>query len=203
MAAKVVEPGTGRPVPWGDRGEIVVSGFGVIHSYYNDPTRTAKTLKVHQEDLEPGGAGRDPSGALYRWLHTDDETYVDEDGYFVITGRIKDLIIRGGENISPLEIEARLFEHPQVNQASVFAIPSARYGEEVAAILELREENGKTRPGDSEIRVWVQQTLARYKAPAYVWWLPHTRLSVTYQPTFDYAQSMRMFFRISLAGIMP
>ncbi|KAL2839428.1 acetyl-CoA synthetase-like protein [Aspergillus pseudodeflectus] len=171
MAAKIVEPGTGRPVPWGERGEIVVSGFGVMHSYYNDPTRTAETLRVHREDLETGGAGRDPSGALYRWLHTGDEAYVDEDGYFIITGRIKDLIIRGGENISPLEIEARLFEHPQINQASVFAIPSARYGEEVAAILELREENGKIRPSDAQIRGWVQQTLARYKAPAYIWWL--------------------------------
>lgn len=171
MAAKIVQPGTGRPVPWGERGEIVVSGFGVMHSYYNDPMRTAETLKVHREDLVPGGAGTDPSGAPYRWLHTGDEAYLDEDGYFVITGRIKDLIIRGGENISPLEVEARLFEHPQINQASVFAVPSARYGEEVAATLELRDGDPKARPRDDQIRSWVQQTLARHKAPAYIWWL--------------------------------
>ncbi|KAL3439929.1 hypothetical protein BJX65DRAFT_291413 [Aspergillus insuetus] len=175
MAAKIVEPGTGHPVPWGERGEIVVSGFGVMHSYYNDPTRTAETLRIHREDLDSGGAGTDPSGAPYRWLHTGDEAYLDADGYFVITGRIKDLIIRGGENISPLEIKARLFEHPLVNQASVFAIPSARYGEEVAALLEARQEIGKTRPGDSEIRSWVQQTLARYHLPTFGGWATWTR----------------------------
>ncbi|KAL2852233.1 hypothetical protein BJX68DRAFT_275046 [Aspergillus pseudodeflectus] len=168
--AKIVEPGTGRPVPWGERGEIVVSGFGVMHSYYNDQARTAEAIKTHSEDLGPNGALRDSSGRRYRWLHTGDEAYLDEDGYFIITGRIKDLIIRGGENISPLEIEARLFEHPQINQVAVFAVPSARYGEEIAAILETRDSTSK-RPDDIEIRNWVQQSLARYKSPAHIWWL--------------------------------
>lgn len=106
-------------------------------------------------------------------MHTGDEAYLDEDGYFVITGRIKDLIIRGGENISPLEIEARLFEHASIQQAAVFGVPSDRYGEEVAAILELKDDE-KRRPSDSEIKDWMRQTLARYKVPVHLWWLGDT-----------------------------
>jgi len=106
-------------------------------------------------------------------MHTGDEDYFDQDGYVVITGRIKDLIIRGGENIAPLEIEERLFQHAAITQASVFGIPSERYGEEVAAFLELTE--GCVKPTDEDIRDWVHQSLARFKAPVRIWWLGDTQ----------------------------
>lgn len=171
FVGKVVDPTTTRALPWGERGEIVISGFGVMDSYYGQPDRTAQVIRYHDEDDLPGHVGRDESGALRRWMHTGDEGYLDPDGYFVITGRIKDLIIRGGENISPNEIEARLFRHPAVKQCAVFGVPSARYGEEVAAMLELSEEAHGRRPTDAEIKGWVRQELSRYKSPVYIWWL--------------------------------
>jgi len=101
-------------------------------------------------------------------MHTGDEGYLDADGYFVITGRIKDLIIRGGENISPVEIESVLYEHPAIKLAVVFGVASDRFGEEVAAMLEL---NGDSKPSDLELKDWVQGILSRHKVPAHIWWL--------------------------------
>ncbi|OAL25740.1 hypothetical protein AYO22_04729 [Fonsecaea multimorphosa] len=169
FSAKIVEPDTGKCLPWGQRGEIVISGYGRMHSYFGDKEKTAQVLKHHREDLLPGQAGRDVNGELRVWMHTGDEGYFDPDGYFIITGRIKDLIIRGGENISPVEVEERLYIHPAIRQAAVFGIPSQRYGEEVAAVLELEE--GYERPSDNDIRSWVRETLARFKAPVKIWWL--------------------------------
>lgn len=168
--AKVVDPQTAMTLPWGQRGEIVVSGFGVMHSYYNDSQRTRQAVRHHGE--------RDQNGELWRWMHTGDEGYLDEEGYFVITGRIKDLIIRGGENISPLEIEARLYEHPAVKQAAVFGVPSPRYGEEVAAMLELEDRFAGIHPSNAEIKEWVRQELSRFKTPKYMWWLGDKRAGV-------------------------
>jgi mevalonyl-CoA ligase len=179
FTAKIVEPNTGRCLPWGERGEIVVSGFGVMHSYFGDKERTEQALKRHVEDLLPGQVGRDASGQLRVYMHTGDEAYLDEDGYFIITGRIKDLVIRGGENISPVEVEERLYMHPAIKQAAVFGIPSNRYGEEVATLLELEE--GFDRPSDQEIRSWVRQTLAKFKAPVKIWWLGDAKRSIPSQ----------------------
>ncbi|KAF2654664.1 acetyl-CoA synthetase-like protein [Lophiostoma macrostomum CBS 122681] len=165
--AKIVDSSTMRTLPWGHRGEIVVSGFGVMHSYYNDPTRTAEAIRHHPSANDD-----------QRWMHTGDEGYLDDDGYFVITGRIKDLIIRGGENISPLEIEARLYQHPAIKQAAVFGVPSARYGEEVAAMLELEEDFNGQRPSQKDIKDWVRMELSRFKTPVYVWWLGDEALGV-------------------------
>ena len=161
---KIVHPNTAQTLPWGSRGEIVISGFGVMHSYYGQPDRTAQAVRQHEEDLV---LGKDR-----KWMHTGDEGYLDRDGYFVITGRIKDLIIRGGENVSPVEIESRLYQLPAIKQCAVFAVPSARFGEDVAAMLELNEM--ERRPSDAEIRSWVTMELARYKAPSYIWWLGDT-----------------------------
>ena len=172
LAAKIVVPNTGRVLPWGERGEIVVSGFGVMHSYWRDDERTSQSIRYHKEDAQPSQLGYGPDGRLKRWMHTGDEGYLDEDGYMVITSRIKDLIIRGGENIAPLEIEERLFQHPAIKQACVFGIPSERYGEAVAAFLEL--EDGMAQPGDSAIRDWVRETLSKFKVPVRIWWLGDT-----------------------------
>lgn len=172
FVAKIVTPDTGTVLQWGERGEIVVSGFGVMHSYFRDDERTAVSLRHHSEDNEPGQAGKSIEGTRRKWMHTGDEGYIDKEGYLVVTGRIKDLIIRGGENIAPLEIEERLFQHPAIKQACVFGIPSDRYGEEVAAFLELGDD--MVRPKDGEIRDWVRGTLSRFKVPVRLWWLGDT-----------------------------
>jgi mevalonyl-CoA ligase len=194
FTAKIVEPDTGKILPWGQRGEIVVSGFGVMDSYYRNPAQTAKAIKEHAEDAEwetelSGGdgdrhlvTGKQEFGRR-KWMHTGDEAYLDDQGYFVITGRIKDLIIRGGENISPLEIEARLYEHPAVKQVVVFGVSSERFGEEVAAMVELREEChldslspfSSSCPNEKELQDWVTQKLARFKVPVWLWWLGDER----------------------------
>jgi mevalonyl-CoA ligase len=169
LTAKIVSPNTGTVLRWGARGEIVVSGFSVMHSYFEDVERTRASIKHHIEDGEIIRLEAIPGGELRGWMHTGDEGYLDEDGYLVVTGRIKDLIIRGGENIAPLEIEARLFAHPAIKQACVFGIPNERYGEVVAAFLEL--EDRSARPEDEAIREWARGTLSRFKVPVRVWWL--------------------------------
>jgi acyl-CoA synthetase (AMP-forming)/AMP-acid ligase II len=123
-----------------------------MHSYFEDIERTRGSIKYHPKDAEILGLESISDRGLGRWMHTGDEGYLDEDSYLVVTGRIKDLIIRGGENIAPLEIEERLFEHPAIKQACVFGISNERYGEVVAAFLEL--EDGSARPDDEAIREW-------------------------------------------------
>ncbi|KAF2688271.1 acetyl-CoA synthetase-like protein [Lentithecium fluviatile CBS 122367] len=170
FTAKIVNPQTSRKLPWGQYGEIVIHGFGVMHSYYNDPKRSAQVLQLHGDP--------DAHGTPRKWMHTGDEGYLDPDGYFVITGRIKDLIIRGSKNISPLEVEACLFEHPAIKQAAVFGVPSARYGEEVAAMLELDETYGGTIPSNTDIQAWVREELSRFKTPIFISWLGNGALGV-------------------------
>jgi long-chain acyl-CoA synthetase len=169
LTAKIVVPGTDTVLPWGARGEIVVSGFSVMHSYFEDIARTNSCIKNHAEDVHIDKVESTHNTSPRRWMHTGDEGYLDDDGYLVVTGRIKDLIIRGGENIAPLEIEERLFEHPAIKQACVFGIPNARYGEVVAAFLEV--EDGMTKPDDEVIREWVRMRLSRFKVPIRIWWL--------------------------------
>ncbi|KAI1130019.1 hypothetical protein F5Y10DRAFT_139008 [Nemania abortiva] len=122
-AAKVVAPGDRTQiVPRGERGELAVSGYLVMKGYYNDPERTAEDRIADPDD------GR-------VWMYSGDEACMDEDGYVEITGRIKDLIIRGGENIHPLEVENCLFQLDGVQEVSVVGVPDERYGEAVAAFV--------------------------------------------------------------------
>lgn len=168
--AKIVKPNTGEVLPWGEKGEIVVSGYGQMSEYLHNKAKTDEALRYHQEDLEPGAVGGLGDGTVLRkWMHTGDEGYLDPEGYMVISGRIKDLVIRGGENIAPMEIEDRLIEHDAVAQASIVGVPDEKYGEELGAFMELRE--GYDRPSDDELREWVKVKLARFKAPRYFWWL--------------------------------
>lgn len=104
-------------------------------------------------------------------MHTGDEGYLDPEGYFVISGRIKDLIIRGGENIAPMEIEDRIVEHEAIAQVSIVGVPDDKYGEELLAFLECREGRWDSRPSDDQIRAFVRERLARFKAPRYFFWL--------------------------------
>lgn len=159
---RIVNPGTGETVPWGSKGEITVAGFGVMHSYYGDRVKTDEAVRLDTSPLS-GGTAR-------RWMFTGDEGLLDADGFVVITGRIKDLIIKGGENISPLEIEARLAEHPAIQQAAAFGVASVRYGEEVGVVIEAKNDITQ-RPTQQQIREWIGLKLSRYKAPTHVWWL--------------------------------
>lgn len=168
--AKIVKPGTGKVLPWGERGEIVVSGFGQMAEYMCNEKKTAEALKYHEEDLEPGGCGGLGNGTeLRRWMHTEDEGYLDPEGFFVISGRIKDIVIRGGENISPMEIEDRLVEHDAINQVSIVGVQDEKYGEELLAFVQLK--NGKTQPSEDDMRAFVREKLARFKAPRYFKWI--------------------------------
>ncbi|SMY24531.1 unnamed protein product [Zymoseptoria tritici ST99CH_1A5] len=170
FVAKIVEPDTGEVLPWGEKGEIIASGYGQMSEYLNNKEKTDETLRIHQEDLEPGGVGPLGDGkSLRKWMHTGDEGFLDPEGYFVISGRIKDLVIRGGENISPMEIEDRLIEHEAIAQASIVGVPDEKYGEELGAFVELRA--GNPRPSDDDLRAFVREKLARFKAPRYFWWL--------------------------------
>ncbi|KAF2753104.1 acetyl-CoA synthetase-like protein [Pseudovirgaria hyperparasitica] len=146
---------SGRPVPRGVRGELCVAGYQLCSGYFNNAQKTQEAFRL------------DGDGVL--WLHTGDEAVLTDDGLCAITGRFKDIIIRGGENIYPLEIEERLSAHPSVARAVVTGINHEHYGEVVGAFLELEE--GAQRPEDEEVREWTRAVLGRHKAPRHVFWL--------------------------------
>ncbi len=144
---KIVDPETGREVPRGTPGEIVTRGYHVMKGYYKMPEATRQAI--------------DEDG----WLHTGDIGAMDEEGNFRITGRLKDMIIRGGENIYPREIEEFLYTHPSVSDVQVVGVPDVKYGEEVCACVVLKEGCAVT--GD-ELIEFVRAGLSRFKAPKYV-----------------------------------
>jgi len=151
MEVKIVDPGSGSICPAGERGELCVRGYNVMKGYYNNQKATAAAIDADD------------------WLHTGDEASVDSDGFFQITGRIKDLIIRGGENIAPKEIEDCLREHPCVSDAYVYGMPDEFFGEVVAAAV--RTKTGK--PDDpEELIAWCTKRLARFKVPKYLRFVP-------------------------------
>jgi len=147
LEVKIVDPATGEERAPGERGELCCRGYNVMAGYYNNAEATLAAI--------------DSDG----WLHTGDEASMDSDGYFRITGRIKDLIIRGGENIAPKEIEDRLREHPSVADAYVYGIPDDFFGETVAAAVRPRPG---ARPSSEELTAWCAATLARFKVPRHV-----------------------------------
>jgi mevalonyl-CoA ligase len=164
-----------RILPRGQRGELLIAGYGVFPGYYAQAEKTREAIFVDVE--EHGGT---------RWLRTGDEGFFDDQGYLVITGRVKDIIIRGGENIYPAEIEARLAELPSVAEACVVGMPDTKYGEVVAAFLRPRDgEKGEEAADveDEAVREWVREKLARQKAPKYVFWLGTRELPTVFPRT--------------------
>jgi acyl-CoA synthetase (AMP-forming)/AMP-acid ligase II len=146
VQAKVVNPSDWSHIlEVGQRGELAVSGYLVMKGYWDDEKRTKECL-VPDED-----------GVL--WMHTGDEASMDSEGYVKITGRIKDLIIKGGENIHPLEVENCLFAHPKVKEVSVVGLPDERYGEVVAAFI-VKQSDADVRA--DEIRDWVREKLSHH-----------------------------------------
>lgn len=144
---KVIDINTKKDLPVNNVGEICVRGFNVMKGYYKNDVLTRKTI--------------DRQG----WLHTGDLGFVDEEGYYHITSRIKDIIIRGGENINPHEIEEKLLCHPEVSEVEVIGVPDKTYGEEIVACIILKPESCLT---EKEIKTYVCENLAHYKVPKYI-----------------------------------
>ncbi|PVI04078.1 acetyl-CoA synthetase-like protein [Periconia macrospinosa] len=145
----------GQIVPIGVRGELCVAGYQVCGGYWENEEKTKEVMV------------RDEKGEV--WLMTGDEAVLDVDGYCTITGRFKDIIIRGGENIYPLEIEERLIEHPSIARAIVVGISHPRYVEVPVAFLSSPPEAGE-KPDLEEVKSWVRKVLGRHKAPMLVFW---------------------------------
>ncbi|PYH77067.1 putative long-chain-fatty-acid-CoA ligase [Aspergillus uvarum CBS 121591] len=153
-SAKVVDS-RGDIVTVGQRGELCVSGYLVQKGYFKNEEKTRAAM------------AHDENGTL--WMRTGDEAIFDCEGGCCITGRIKDIIIRGGENLYPTEIEDRLSEHPSVQGACVVGLPDDYLGQVVAAFLQ--QEPGTERPSHEELAIWVRSTLSYHKAPTRVFWL--------------------------------
>jgi len=147
VETKIVNPETGEECPPGVPGEFMARGYNIMKGYYKMPEATAQAIS--------------PDG----WLRTGDLAVVDEKGYYKITGRIKDMIIRGGENIYPKEIEECLYTHPAVKDVQVIGVPSIDYGEEVMAYIILKPDKSATA---EEIREFLKERIARHKIPKYV-----------------------------------
>jgi len=155
---KVVDAKTRATVPYGEVGEICFRGYHVMLGYYADPEATRKAI--------------DQNG----WLFSGDLGTMDEQGYVRITGRLKEMIIRGGENIYPAEIEEFLFSHPKIAQVGVFGVPDERYGEEVMAWVQLHAGERATQ---AEIRDHCKGKIAHFKIPKYVWFVQEFPMTVT------------------------
>jgi fatty-acyl-CoA synthase len=147
VEVKVVDPVSGRTVRRGERGELCTRGYSVMLGYWTDPERTAEAI--------------DSSG----WMHTGDLAVMDDEGYLNIVGRIKDMIIRGGENVYPREIEEFLHTHPDIVDVQVIGVPDTRYGEEIMAWVTLR--GGATLSVD-DVRSFCDGKIAHFKVPRYV-----------------------------------
>jgi fatty-acyl-CoA synthase len=158
VEVKVVEPESGRVVPRGTPGELCTRGYSVMLGYWENPEATAGSI--------------DPA----RWMHTGDLAVMDDEGYLNIVGRIKDLVIRGGENISPREVEEFLYTHPAIRDVQVFGVPDDRYGEELAAWVVLRDGVELDAEG---VRAFCEGQIARYKIPRYVRFVDGFPLTVT------------------------
>jgi fatty-acyl-CoA synthase len=147
VEVKVVDPDDGRVLPRCEPGELCTRGYSVMLGYWDDPERTA-------EAIDRG-----------RWMHTGDLATMDGDGYLNIVGRIKDMIIRGGENVYPREIEEFLYTHPDVADVQVIGVPDERFGEEIMAWIQVRE--GASLEQD-DLRDWCRGKVAHFKVPRYV-----------------------------------
>lgn len=147
---KIIDPATGETLRPNQNGELCARGYNIMKGYYKMPEATAQAI--------------DADG----WLHTGDIACVDENGNYKITGRIKDMIIRGGENIFPKEIEDFLYTHPAVSDVQVIGVPDRDYGEEIMACIILKEGAVCT---EDEIKKYVADSMARHKVPRYVWFM--------------------------------
>lgn len=147
VEAKIIDPATGDILPPGVQGELCTRGYLVMKGYYNMPEETVKAI--------------DHEG----WLHTGDLATVDEEGYYRITGRLKDMIIRGGENIYPREVEEFLYTHPKVLDVQIVGVPDVKFGEQVLACIRVKPHETLS---EDEVRDYCEGKIAHYKIPRYI-----------------------------------
>jgi fatty-acyl-CoA synthase len=157
LEVKLVDE-AGQVVPRGSTGELCTRGYSVMLGYWDDPARTAEVIDEA------------------RWMHTGDLAVIDADGYCRIVGRLKDMIIRGGENVYPREIEEFLYGHPKIRDVQVFGVPDPKFGEQVCAWIVLRDGVSAS---VAEIQDYCRHHLAYYKVPHYVRFVDTFPMTVT------------------------
>ena len=150
VECRIIDPASGRELPPGEQGEFVARGYNVMKGYYKMPEATQETI--------------DKDG----WLHTGDLCIKDENGNYRVTGRLKDMIIRGGENIYPREIEEFLITHPLIRDVQVIGVPDKQYGEEIMACVIPAEGAALT---EDDVKNYVKNNMARHKVPRYIWFM--------------------------------
>ena len=155
---KIVDPATGRVCERGEPGELLTRGYSVMLGYWAEPEKTADAIDAA------------------RWMHTGDLATMDDEGYVNIVGRSKDMVIRGGENIYPREVEEFLFTHPDVEEVAVVGVPDERYGEELAAFVRVR---AGAAPSEEELREFCRGRIAHFKVPRYVVVVDELPMTVT------------------------
>jgi fatty-acyl-CoA synthase len=158
VEVKVIDPESGRVLPRNSPGELCTRGYSVMLGYWNEPAKTAEAIDAA------------------RWMHTGDLAVMDEGGYVNIVGRIKDMVIRGGENIYPREVEEFLYGHPAIEDVQVIGVPDVKYGEELCAWIRLRP--GQELDAD-QVKEYCQGKIAHYKIPRYVRFTPDFPMTVT------------------------
>jgi fatty-acyl-CoA synthase len=158
VEVKVVNPDNGLVLPRGEPGEMFTRGYSVMLGYWNEPEKTAEAIDAA------------------RWMHTGDLAVMDAAGYLNIVGRIKDMVIRGGENIYPREVEEFLYTHPSIEDVQVIGVPDEKYGEELCAWVKLRP--GAELTGD-DVMEFCRGKIAHYKIPRYVRFTEEFPMTVT------------------------
>lgn len=158
LEVKVIDPETQRVNPIGVPGELCTRGYSVMLGYWNDPEKTNEAIDEA------------------RWMHTGDLATVDEEGYVNIVGRIKDMIIRGGENVYPREIEEFLYTHSAVSDVQVIGVPDQKYGEEIMAWIKIKAGH---EINEEEIKEFCKGQIARYKVPRYIKFTDSFPMTVT------------------------
>jgi fatty-acyl-CoA synthase len=155
---KIIDPETGQVIPIGEPGELCTRGFGVMLGYWGDDEKTRESIDSA------------------RWMHSGDLAIIDEEGYVGIVGRIKDMIIRGGENIYPKVIEEFLYTHPGIEEVSVIGVPDEKFGEQICAWIQLKKGSKVT---DIEIKEYCRGKIAYYKIPQYILFVEEFPMTVT------------------------
>jgi fatty-acyl-CoA synthase len=155
---KIIDPETGQVIPIGEPGELCTRGFGVMLGYWGDEEKTRESIDSA------------------RWMHSGDLAIIDEEGYVGIVGRIKDMIIRGGENIYPKVIEEFLYTHPGIEEVSVIGVPDEKFGEQICAWVQLKKDSIIT---EDEIKEYCRGKIAYYKIPKYILFVEEFPMTVT------------------------
>jgi fatty-acyl-CoA synthase len=158
VEVKITDPESGRVLPRGRPGELCTRGYSVMLGYWDEPAKTAEAIDAA------------------RWMHTGDLAIMDEAGYLNIVGRIKDMVIRGGENVYPREVEEFLYAHPAIEDVQVIGVPDQKYGEELCAWIKLRPGAELT---DDEVRQYCQGKIAHFKIPRYIRFSTEFPMTVT------------------------